>query len=167
MSRPNGNAAAGATSVERYLTFSLGNEEYAIPLLKVKEVIAVPDITPIPFAPVHFLGVINLRGQIVSVIDLRTKLGMTSTLVGEETALIIVNLETILIGTIVDTANKVLGITAAETSLPPDLFAARSGACITGIVRKDSKLILLLDIAKTLDLSDLTTIETHAKAKVA
>ena len=74
MSDQSNNASALAG--QRYLSFSLGSEDYAIPLLSVKEVIAVPEITPIPFTPSHFLGIMNLRGQVISIIDLRSKLGI-------------------------------------------------------------------------------------------
>lgn len=70
-------------SLEKFLGFSLGTEEYAIPLLSVKEVIALPEITPVPFSPPHFLGIINLRGQIISVMDLRKKFALGEAKFGE------------------------------------------------------------------------------------
>jgi purine-binding chemotaxis protein CheW len=60
----------------RYLSFNVGKEQYAIPLLTVREVIGMPEITPVPFTPNYFLGIMNLRGQIISVVDLRLKLGL-------------------------------------------------------------------------------------------
>src|SRR5258708_2612365 len=111
----------------RYLSFSLGKEEYAIPLLKVKEVIAVPDTTPVPFTPAHFLGMMNLRGQVISVVDLRLKLGMKKVDRTEETAVIIIDLDPIFLGIVVDSVNKVLNLTEGEISNPPELLDKKNG----------------------------------------
>ena len=73
---------------ERFLCFSLGVEEYAIPLLEVREVIAMPEYTPVPYTPPYFLGIMNLRGQVISVMDLRQKLGVTARGDAETTVII-------------------------------------------------------------------------------
>jgi purine-binding chemotaxis protein CheW len=151
-------------AVNRYLAFSLSGEEYAVPLLSVKEVIGIPEITPIPFAPPHFLGIMNLRGQIVSVLDLRTKFGMKEAARSEESALIILNLDPIFLGVVVDSVNKVIGVLASEISDPPELLDVNAAAFLTGVARKEDKLILLLDIVKTLDIEDLAAIEQNSKA---
>jgi len=152
---------------DRYLAFSLGQEDYAIPLLSVKEVIAVPEITPIPFAPVHFLGIINLRGQIVSVIDLRKKFNMESAAQTEETALMILDLDHVLLGVIVDSVNEVVSLGPAEISDPPEMLDVKSGAFLTGVSHKNSKLILLLAIAKTLGVEDLATIQRSSASEAS
>lgn len=149
--------------LNRYLSFALGKEEYAIPLLKVKEVIAMPEVTPVPFTPPHFLGIMNLRGQVISIIDLRKKLGMGTTETTAETPIIIANLEPLYLGVVVDSVNKVLSLTAAELSSAPEFLEGTSGAAITGVARKDSKLILLLDIAKTLNVEDLTVLQQNGQ----
>lgn len=159
---PKAKKPAATEAIDRYLSFSLGEEEYGIPLLNVKEVLAVPKITPIPFTPPHFLGVMNLRGQIVSTIDLRKKFGMKEVTMNHETVLIIVNLDPVFLGVVVDSVNKVLNATKAEISEPPDLLDVCPGTFLTGVVRKDMKLILLLDIAKTLDIEDLVAIQQNS-----
>lgn len=95
--------------VNRYLNFSLGEEEFAIPLLSVKEVIAVPETTPIPHTPPHFLGIMNLRGQVISVIDLRKKFSI-NTKNTEETSVIILDLKNHFLGVVVDSVTSVLAI---------------------------------------------------------
>jgi purine-binding chemotaxis protein CheW len=90
--------------VNRFIEFSLGGEDYAIPLLMVREVISVPDTTPIPKAPVHFLGIMNLRGQVISIVDLRKKLKVDSRKDKEE-AVIIVDIGSMNIGVVVDSIN--------------------------------------------------------------
>lgn len=139
---------------KRYLSFTLGTEDYAIPLLAVKEVIAVPEITPIPFTPPHFLGIMNLRGQVISVIDLRTKLGIQPK-AAAETAIIICDLDSLSLGVVVDSINSVLCPGESEISGKPDIQSNRNTDYITNVFRKDKKLVLLLDVAKALSVEDL------------
>jgi purine-binding chemotaxis protein CheW len=151
----------------RYLSFALGEEEYAMPLLAVKEVIAMPDVTPIPFSPPYFKGIMNLRGQVISVLDLRQKFNIKPAQ-NSEMAVIICEIAPICLGVIVDSVNSVLNPLDEELSGPPDVqttSAARD--CITSIYRKDRRLILLLDIAKTLNAQDFVAAAhktTQAKA---
>jgi purine-binding chemotaxis protein CheW len=143
-----GKARAG-----RYLCFSLGDEEYAVPLLSVKEVIAMPEFTPVPHSPSHFLGIMNLRGQVISVIDLRKKLGIKTDR-ATETGVIICDLAPICLGVVVDSINNVLSLTDDQISPKPVVESEKGSDYITGVTRKETKLILLLDIGKALDLAD-------------
>jgi purine-binding chemotaxis protein CheW len=154
------------TSGARYLSFSLGNEEYAMPLLSVKEVIGVPDITPIPFTPPHFLGIMNLRGQVISVIDLRHKLGIKPEN-SSETAIIICDLGTTSLGVVVDSINSVLTPAAENLSGKPDIQSSKNTDYITGVYRKDKQLVIFLDIAKSLSFEDQKAIGAAAKPKAA
>jgi purine-binding chemotaxis protein CheW len=149
-------------SQTRLLSFSLGQEKYAIPLLRVKEVIAIPDVTPVPYSPAHFMGIMNLRGQVISVIDLRTKLGMKKSDHLQESAVIIVDLDPVYIGITVDSVDSVLNISENEMSAPPEMETKKKSDYITSVVQKDQKLILVLDIGKTLDVEDLQTMKRHA-----
>jgi purine-binding chemotaxis protein CheW len=138
---------------DRYLCFSLGSEEFAIPLLSVKEVIAVPDVTPVPFTPTHFLGIMNLRGQVISVLDLRQKFGIKPNN-SNETAVIICDLDPLCIGVVVDSINSVLAPASADISDKPDIQSDKSTEYILGVYRKDKRLVLFLDISKTLSVED-------------
>ena len=142
------HGAAGDGS--RFLCFSLGGEEYAIPLLSVKEVIAPPEITPVPQSPSHFLGIMNLRGQIISVVDMRLKLGMKPGS-GGETAIIICDVEPNPIGIMVDSIDSVYAPTADEASPKPELGTQKSSEHVIGVFRREDRLILLLDVARALD----------------
>lgn len=151
---------------DRFLSFSLGEEEYAIPLLVVKEVIAVPDITPIPFTPTHFLGIMNLRGQVISIMDFRTKLGIKPK-AGSETAVIICDLAPLVIGVVVDSINSVVSPNAEEISDKPDVQSSKNTDFITGVFRKAKDLVLLVDIAKALSLEDLRVVANQNKSQKA
>lgn len=150
----------------RYLSFSLGKEEYAIPLLSVKEVIAMPEITHVPHTPPHFLGIMNLRGQVISIIDLRGKLGIKP-LNSTETAVIICDLNPMSIGVVVDSINSVLSLKSELISAKPDIQGNKHHEYVTGIYRKDNHLVLLLDLAKTLDVQDQVAVSRSASTKNA
>ena len=147
------NGSPTTIAETRFLGFSLGTEEYAIPLLEVREVIAMPDITPVPNTPPYFLGLMNLRGQVISIVDLRQKLGIKASS-SVETGVIICDLSPLCLGVVVDSINSVLAPEASEISERPELQGQKNSSYITGVFRKDKKLILLLDIAKTLSVAD-------------
>jgi purine-binding chemotaxis protein CheW len=145
---------------ERFLSFSLGAEEYAIPLLAVREVIAMPEYTPVPYTPPYFLGIMNLRGQVISVMDMRQKLGVKADK-NAETTVIICDLGGISIGVVVDSVNTVLSPNPDEVAPKPEIQSSRATDFITGVYRKDKKLILFLDIAKSLNLEDQNAIKRN------
>lgn len=152
----NPMSAMGETAgnlAHRYLHFSLGKEDYAIPLLAVREVIAVPEITKIPNTPPHFLGIMNLRGRIISVIDLRLKLGIKPT-ENKDACVIICDFGSLVIGVVIDSVNSVLTLQAGDISPKPQIESSKKTDYILGVTKRDEKLILLCDIAKTLDLQD-------------
>lgn len=152
--------------INRFLNFTLGEEEFAIPLLSVKEVIAVPETTPIPHTPPHFLGIMNLRGQVISVIDLRKKFSMTAKS-NEETSVIILDLKSQFLGVVVDSVNSVLPIKNSEILEKPMIESSKSTEYITGVFRKNDHLVLLLDIFKTLSQEDKSAMQKSAPIKAA
>lgn len=146
-----------------YLKFSLDKELYAIPLLSVKEVIALPETTPIPNTPKYFLGIMNLRGKILSLIDLRTKLNIRNH-IGSETTVIICEMGPYSMGIVVDTVLSVMSLLKSEIKDKPEIKSQGSTDYITGIVNRDSELVLLIDILKALDMSDREMISKSEKA---
>lgn len=149
-------------NLERHLSFSLGDEEYAVPLLSVKEVIAIPEITPVPHTPPYFLGIMNLRGQVISVMDLRLKLGIKAN-PGAETTIIICDLKPYSIGLVVDSVNSVLNPVAERLNAKPEIQSNRPTDYITGVYQNGEELVLFLNIAKTLNLDDQKAVQSAAK----
>lgn len=143
-------------NTERFLVFNLGTDSFAIPLLVVKEVIAVPDVTPLPFVPQHFIGIINLRGQVVSLMDLRLKLGVKATNT-EETAVIIADLAPLTIGIIVDNVDSVIKPARQDINTKPEVDHHNNSEFITGVMRKDNRLTMFIDIARALDTHELVS----------
>lgn len=147
---------------KRFLSFSLGKEEYAIPLLSVREVIAIPEVTPTPYSPSYFLGIMNLRGQVISVVDLRLKLGIKPT-ESEETSVVILDFDDHNVGVVVDSVNAVLNPSEQELSDTPGLESSKNVDFISSVYRKDQTLVLILDINKALSKEDKSFV-TKAKA---
>ncbi len=152
--------------LNRHLSFSLGQEEFAIPLLCVKEVIAIPEITPVPFTPAYFVGIMNLRGQVISIIDLRQKFNIKANTTAD-TAVVICEMAPLCLGIIVDSVNSVLTPEAENLSEKPAIQSSKSTDYITSVYRKDKRLVLLLDIAKTLSLEDHMALNKAASSQAA
>ena len=151
---------------ERFLNFNLGSEQYAISLRTVREVIAMPEITPIPHSQPHFLGIMNLRGQVISIVDLRLKFGIKSKS-DAETAVIICDLSPYCLGVVVDSVNAVQCPSPSELSDKPQVQSSRNSDYITGIYRKDERLIVLIDLMKTLSLEDRRSMDESAAQRKA
>lgn len=152
---------------QRYLAFSLKDEEFAVPLSAVREVIAMPDITPVPHAPNHFLGIMNLRGQVISIMDLRTKLGMKAQ--GDnptETGVIIFDFGDVSLGSVVSSINSVVSFSSEEIQDKPQTLNQFKSDYITGVAKRGDKLTLILDVARALDQNDLTQLVNN-KTKAA
>ncbi|WP_372654190.1 chemotaxis protein CheW [Halobacteriovorax sp.] len=152
----------GSSDLQRFLEFSLGEEEYAIPLLSVREVISVPETTPIPKAPSHFLGIMNLRGQVISVVDMRTKLKIKPRENNAEESVIIVDLDGMNLGIVVDSINKVLAFTLKEINEVPEIETQVNAEYIYGVYRKEKSLTVLLNVAKVLDIKDVNALARKA-----
>ncbi len=142
----------------KYLTFVLCDEEYGLGILKVREIIGIQDITPVPQTPDFVEGVINLRGKVIPVVDLRLKFGMPKTDYTKETCIIVVDVDSLLMGTIVDTVSEVLDIKEGEIEPPPSFGQKVDVGFILGIGKVNEKVIILLDVDKVLSLEELKEI---------
>ena len=139
----------------RYLQFKLGEENYAMELLKVKEVIPVPDTTPLPSSPPYYTGIMNLRGQIISIIDLRKKLSIVSNAQNAEVAVIIVEIDGIGIGVMVDYIGKVLNLKNSDIAEVPEVSKQINAKYIQGVYKDGDVLNIFLDIASILNINEI------------
>jgi len=159
--QPDCTARAG-----KYLTFSLAGEEYGINILKIKEIIGMMPITAVPQTPGFVKGVINLRGKVIPVIDLRLKFGMEPMAYGERTCIVVVEIEgtsgTILIGSVVDSVSEVLNIKNEDIEDPPSFGTRLDTTAILGMAKMEGGVKILLDIDKVLDVEELTAVEETA-----
>jgi purine-binding chemotaxis protein CheW len=147
----------------KYLTFSLEKEEYGIGILKVKEIIGMMPITPVPRTPEYVKGVINLRGKVIPVLDLRAKFEMPSIPYTERTCIIVVEIDsetaTILIGIVVDSVSEVLNIREEEIEETPKFGIRLKHDYILGMAKKDGGVKILLNIDRVLSNEEITEIE--------
>jgi purine-binding chemotaxis protein CheW len=144
----------------KYLTFRMASEEYGLSIHKVREIIGLMNITRVPRTPPYIRGVINLRGKVIPVLDLKDKLGMGRTDDNIETCINVVevnlNGEPILMGIIVDAVNEVIDISTNEIAEAPAISACEYNKFILGIGKVNNKIIILLDIDKVIAEGDLS-----------
>ncbi len=149
----------GADKEGKYLTFILGPEEYGLEILKVREIIGYMDITAVPQMPFHVKGVINLRGQVIPVIDLRAKFGMETAEITDQTCIIVVEIRhgsrTFSTGIVVDHVQEVLDIPAKDIEDAPQFGSSVCTDFIMGMGKVGEKVEILLDIDKVLAGEDL------------
>ncbi|HKL01381.1 MAG TPA: chemotaxis protein CheW [Desulfotignum sp.] len=155
------NQAVQSTTLKtgKYLTFTLANEEYGIGILKVKEIIGMMPITSVPRTPDFVKGVINLRGKVIPVIDLRLKFGMPAIDYTDRTCIIVVEIDsddmTIQIGIVVDSVSEVLNIKEEEIENAPSFGTSLNTDYILGMAKIDSGVKILLDIDRVLSAKEI------------
>ena len=134
----------------KYLVFQLGREEFGIRVLKVREIMGVQDITAVPQTPAHVRGVINLRGKVIPVVDLRLKFGMPEVEYTRRTCIIVVQVQaetaSLLMGIVVDGVAEVLNVVAGEIEDTPDFGQGVAAAYLLGMAKIKDKVKILLDI---------------------
>ncbi len=145
-----------ATDGSQYLTFTLGQEEYGVEILKVQEIRGYSAVTPIPNTPGYIKGVMNLRGTIIPVVDLRAKLGLAEAEYNQFTVIIVVMVGTKVMGLIVDSVSDVLNIPKADIQAAPDFGSDVEARFIQGMAKAGEKLVVLLDIDKVLNETNTT-----------
>ena len=138
-----------------YLSFTLGNEHYGVDILKVQEIRGYDAVTRVPDAPDYIKGVINLRGTIVPVIDLRLKLRLDEARYDAFTVMIVLNVEDRVVGIVVDSVSDVIRLGGDQIRPVPELGATIDRQFLTGIGTLDERMLILLDIETLLDTADL------------
>lgn len=153
----------------KYLTFRVGREEFAIQVLKVREIMGVEEITAVPQTPVHVKGVINLRGKVIPVIDLRLKFGLPELEYTQRTCIIVVQVvfgrATTLVGIIVDGVSEVLNVAAADIENTPEFGNDVAIPYVLGLAKMKGKVKILLDINEVLTAQELRGLEGLASEK--
>jgi len=157
---------AAANREGKYLTFALAGEEYGIGILKVKEIIGLMAITTVPQTPGYVKGVINLRGKVIPVADLRLKFGMEAMAYTDRTCIIVVEIKgadsTIRMGIVVDSVSEVLNIKAADIEDTPNFGGKLNTAFILGMAKTNGSVKILLDIDRVFREEELNSIAAQA-----
>ncbi|MBW1915910.1 MAG: purine-binding chemotaxis protein CheW [Deltaproteobacteria bacterium] len=150
----------------KYLTFSLAEEEYGIGILKIKEIIGMMPITTVPQTPEFVKGVINLRGKVIPVVDLRLRFGMEAIDYTERTCIIVVEIEgesdVVLIGIVVDAVSEVLNIKGEDVENTPTFGTKLNTDYILGMAKMEGGVKILLDIDRVLSADEVAILEKAA-----
>lgn len=151
----------------RFLTFYMADEQYGIDISSVKEIIALMKTTPVPKTPKYFKGVMNLRGIIIPVVDLRAKFGMEETKADMQTAIIIVTIAGTNIGFVVDRVEEVLSINEEQFSEPPQFGTNIATDFLKSMARVGEEVVMLLELERLFSEEELTTFENVQQTKKA
>ncbi len=149
----------------KYLTFSLGNEDYGVGILSVREIIGVMEVTAVPHTPGYIKGVINLRGRVIPVLDLRLKFDMEQQEYNERTCIIVVEVQgqngQVQVGMVVDSVSEVLNIADSEIEPPPALGTSSESENILGMAKIKNEVKILLDVGKVVGEGVLSQFEAQ------
>ncbi len=155
-------APAGAVLSDRragkYLAFHLANEEFGIPVLSVREIMGMQDITSVPQTPAYVRGVFNLRGKVIPVLDLRLKFGLDAAEYTQRTSIVVVKLDEVMMGVIVDGVSEVLNLTATDIEDTPDFGRGIETPYILGMAKAKGRVRMLLDIENVLSAQDMSAL---------
>jgi len=147
--------------------FRIGDETFGVRIGSVREIVRVPEITTVPNAQDTIEGVINLRGKIIPVIDLRKRFGQTQIITDKKNRILVVELDGKLVGLIVNSASEVLKIPPSEIESPGSVFADNESSYVTGVGKLKGRLIILLDISKLLHRPEFKKLEEAAEPVAA
>lgn len=132
------------------VTFSIGDEEFGVDILKVQEIIRTMEITKVPRAPAFVEGVINLRGKVIPIIDLRKRFGLQTRGHDKNTRIIVIEINNMIVGFVVDSVSEVLRIPASTVEPPPPMVAGLESEYISGVGKLEDRLLILLDLNRLL-----------------
>jgi len=149
----------------KFLTFFLAGEEYGIEILSVHEIIGMLPITSVPGTPNYIFGIVNLRGKIIPIVDLRRKFGMESKAQTAETCIIVVNVQGVEVGIVVDRVSEVINIDSGDIEPPPSFGKDVNTDYILGIGKSASKVKILLNIDRVLSADQIVQIQKMADSE--
>ena len=137
------------------VTFSTGDEEFGVDILRVQEIIRTMAITKVPKAPEFVEGVINLRGKVIPIIDLRRRFGLQPKSHDKHTRIIVIEINTMIVGFVVDAVSEVLRIPASTVEPPPPVVSGLESEYISGVGKLEDRLLILLDLDRLLSRADI------------
>ncbi|TXH96302.1 MAG: chemotaxis protein CheW [Rheinheimera sp.] len=146
----SGKGKETTDQVLQWVTFKLQEETYGINVMQVQEVLRYTDIAPVPGAPMYVLGIINLRGNVVTVIDTRARFGLPPSDVTENSRIVIIEADKQVIGILVDSVAEVVYLRASEIDTAPNVGTDESAKFIQGVSNRDGELLILVDLNKLL-----------------
>ena len=138
-------------TVSQWVTFRLGDEIYGIDVLQVQEVLRITEISPVPGAPSYVLGIINLRGNVVTVIDARSRFGLPAKDTDDASRIIVVDAFEKVVGLLVDNVSEVAYVPNSQIEISPNVGTDESNKFVSGVSNRDGELLIMVDLAKLIN----------------
>jgi len=145
------NKVTAGDDVLQWVTYKLGEETYGINVMQVQEVLRYTEIAPVPGAPDYVLGIINLRGNVVTVIDTRSRFGLPSSEISDNSRIVIIESDDQVVGIMVDSVAEVVYLRSSEIDSAPNVGTEESAKFIQGVSNRDGQLLILVDLNKLLN----------------
>ncbi|HEC12158.1 MAG TPA: purine-binding chemotaxis protein CheW [Acidiferrobacteraceae bacterium] len=142
------------SNISQWVTFKLGDETYGIRVMQVQEVVRMPEIAPVPGSPAYVLGIINLRGNVVTVLDIRRRFGLDDKEADDATRIVIVEAQQHIIGILVDNVAEVVELSSSQIETAPNVGNDKSSKYIEGVFSRENDLLILVDVSKLLSDSE-------------
>lgn len=144
------NADVGSDPMLQWVTFKLAGEKYGVNVMQVQEVLRYTEIAEVPGAPYYVLGIINLRGKVVSVVDTRSRFGLPAEDLTDNSRIIVIEAETHVVGILVDSVAEVVYLRLSEIETAPNVSSDESAKFIQGVCHKNNELLILIELDKLL-----------------
>jgi purine-binding chemotaxis protein CheW len=145
--------------------FRIGRETFGLPIATVREIVRVPEITSVPNVPDYVEGVINLRGRIIPVIDLRKRFGQKMLEPDKRNRIVVVEVENRSIGLLVHSASEVLKVPPSEVESPQNVFQEGELSCVSGVAKLNGRLVILLNLSRLLQAGELRAVQEAARSE--
>ena len=159
MSSQATNAKGSEDPILQWVTFKLDNETYGINVMRVQEVLRYTEIAPVPGAPSYVLGIINLRGNVVTVIDTRQRFGLNSGEISDNTRIVIIEADKHVVGIMVDSVAEVVYLRQSEIETAPNVGNEESAKFIQGVCNKNNELLILVELDKMMSEEEWSDLE--------
>jgi purine-binding chemotaxis protein CheW len=160
MSNQATNAKGSEDPILQWVTFKLDNETYGINVMRVQEVLRYTEIAPVPGAPSYVLGIINLRGNVVTVIDTRQRFGLNSGEISDNTRIVIIEADKQVVGIMVDSVAEVVYLRQSEIETAPNVGNEESAKFIQGVCNKNNELLILVELDKMMSEEEWSELES-------
>ena len=160
MSSQATNAKGSEDPILQWVTFKLDNESYGINVMRVQEVLRYTEIAPVPGAPSYVLGIINLRGNVVTVIDTRQRFGLNSGEISDNTRIVIIEADKQVVGIMVDSVAEVVYLRQSEIETAPNVGNEESAKFIQGVCNKNNELLILVELDKMMSEEEWSELES-------
>jgi len=149
---------SASTDELQLVSFNVGAEEFGVDILKVQEINRMVEITRVPQAPHYVEGVINLRGKVIPIVDLRKRFNLEYKEYDKNTRIVVVDIDGNIMGMIVDSVSEVLRLQASMIEPPPEIVTGINSECIKGVAKLEDRLLIFLDLSKVIDVSEMTAV---------